>query len=30
MKPMDYTRLPQLQCRFRGLLRELLRTRALI
>lgn len=30
MKPMDYTRLPQLQCRYRGLLRELVRTRALI
>lgn len=28
MKPMDYTRLPQLHCRYRGLLRDLVRSRA--
>lgn len=28
MKPMDYTRIPQLQCRFRGLLRDLVHARA--
>lgn len=27
MKPMDYTRLPELRCRFRGLLRDLVRMR---
>lgn len=27
MKPMDYTRLPQLRCRYRGRLRELIRAR---
>ena len=27
MKPMDYTRLPELKCRFRGLLRDLVRMR---
>ena len=30
MNPMDYTRLPELRCQFRGLLRELVQTRALI
>ena len=30
MKPMDYTRLPELTCQFRGLLRDLVRSRAAV
>lgn len=30
MKPMDYTRLPELRCEYQGILRDLVRARALI